>query len=560
MSRHNSRMGSFSPTQRRACIVLVLCVLAVILSAVFSWVLLPGLLGRGGGRTGDYDPDQYPVDTTLGSVLPASAADGSYLSSTVFVGGPYTDSLYTTGQITLDQYLGADGLTIGDILQRSCISFAQDSNTYTVPQALAKMKPRRAIITLGGADLDGATVDSFIMDYRNVLRSLSTAYSYCDLIVNALPPVAETSEGAAARQTLIDQINQQLAIVCNEDGYKFLNSAEVLKADTGFADPTYFEGNGYNASGARTVLDYAAAHAWQSDDRRPDTNDIPVRAQQPAAAPTAGPTPSATPGKFTASYEVEDPDTGSLKSGDKSGVSELSFEDVEPGEPISVTAVPAEGYEFYQWSDNQTSATRYDIVTRDISVTAMFNKKVTVVLTINEGDQNIRLGESVVFHSTLKVDDKDGNTDNVQWAVNGDLVRNGYSFEFKPEAEGTYTIRAGIEIEGVYASQEVTVTVEKPATSISISGSDSIRAGESVTLTAKVENGSGDTTWSCEQLPGWSATGSTAQFSADSVGRYYIKATNNGASSEFELNVEAAPTPEPDRGDEHKDDKDDEEN
>ena len=41
MSRHNSRMGSFSPTQRRACIVLVLCVLAVILSAVFSWVLLP---------------------------------------------------------------------------------------------------------------------------------------------------------------------------------------------------------------------------------------------------------------------------------------------------------------------------------------------------------------------------------------------------------------------------------------------------------------------------------------------------------------------------------------
>ena len=248
MSRHNSRMGSFSPTQRRACIVLVLCVLAVILSAVFSWVLLPGLLGRGGGRTGDYDPDQYPVDTTLGSVLPASAADGSYLSSTVFVGGPYTDSLYTTGQITLDQYLGADGLTIGDILQRSCISFAQDSNTYTVPQALAKMKPRRAIITLGGADLDGATVDSFIMDYRNVLRSLSTAYSYCDLIVNALPPVAETSEGAAARQTLIDQINQQLAIVCNEDGYKFLNSAEVLKADTGFADPTYFEGNGYNAS------------------------------------------------------------------------------------------------------------------------------------------------------------------------------------------------------------------------------------------------------------------------------------------------------------------------
>ena len=102
---------------------------------------------------------------------------------------------------------------------------------------------------------------------------------------------------------------------------------------------------------------------------------------------------------------------------------------MEPGEPISVTAVPAEGYEFYQWSDNQTSATRYDIVTRDISVTAMFNKKVTVVLTINEGDQNIRLGESVVFHSTLKVDDKGRqHRQTSSGPVNGDLVRNGYSF------------------------------------------------------------------------------------------------------------------------------------
>src|SRR5699024_5096339 len=105
----------------------------------------------------------------------------------------------------------------------------------------------------------------------------------------------------------------------------------------------------------------------------------------------------------------------------------------------------------------------------------------------------------------------------------------------------------------------VTVTVEKPATSISISGSDSIRAGKTVTLTAKVENGSGDTTWSCEQLPVWSATGTTAQISANSVDRYYIKAKKDDASSEFELNVEADPTPEPDSGDEHKDDKDDEE-
>ena len=48
MSRNDSRLGSFSPTQRRACLVLALCVLAVVLSFVFGWVLLPRLLGRRG--------------------------------------------------------------------------------------------------------------------------------------------------------------------------------------------------------------------------------------------------------------------------------------------------------------------------------------------------------------------------------------------------------------------------------------------------------------------------------------------------------------------------------
>ena len=65
----------------------VLCVLAVILTPCSPGCCCLALLGRGGGRTGDYDPTSTLSDTTLGSVLPASAADGSYLSSTVFVGG-----------------------------------------------------------------------------------------------------------------------------------------------------------------------------------------------------------------------------------------------------------------------------------------------------------------------------------------------------------------------------------------------------------------------------------------------------------------------------------------
>ena len=89
MSRRDSQeRASFSPTQRKACFVLAGCVVAVILSFVAAWIL-PNFLF---GGSGDYDPNAYPLDTSLGAILTESSDAGNdYLSSTVFVG----DQLFT---------------------------------------------------------------------------------------------------------------------------------------------------------------------------------------------------------------------------------------------------------------------------------------------------------------------------------------------------------------------------------------------------------------------------------------------------------------------------------
>ena len=56
MSRNDSSSrASFSPTQRKACLVLVGCVAAVILSIVAAWVL-PGVGLAGGGPRADHPP------------------------------------------------------------------------------------------------------------------------------------------------------------------------------------------------------------------------------------------------------------------------------------------------------------------------------------------------------------------------------------------------------------------------------------------------------------------------------------------------------------------------
>ena len=549
MSRNGFRGASFSPIQRRACLVLVLCVLAVIVTFVCAWIV-PGMLGAGKGGKTDYDSSLYPVDTSLEAVLKEdTSSDSSYASTVLYVGDEYTASLKSAGQITLNQYLGKEGLPVSKALQEYCIYFEGDSNSYTIPQALAKMKPRRIVVTLGSNDLaSGLTADAFVQDYKHMLEGFSTAYSYCDIIVNAIPPVTEDSDNAAANQLLIDQYNQALAVMCNDAGYKFLNSSEVLKDDTGFADSNFVSGKSYTTNGAKELVNYITSHAYDTDDRRPDTNDIPTRAeaasQSASSTPTA--TPTATPSVHKVSFEIED-GKGTLSGNGQTGVTKLEFE-VPDGETVTVEAVPSDGYTFFGWSDGIKNTKWVKKVTQDISVTAMFNQKTTATLTIDEGNRSMNVGDSVTFHATLVVNDAAASADNVQWAVNGDLVRNGYSFAFSPTSTGTYTIKAGVEIDGVYASNEVTVTVSEAPTKVSITGVSSMPAGSSTTFTATVENQSGDITWSCPQKPDWSATGNSVQFTANGVGEYTIRATNNGKTAEFKLTVtevKATPTPTP---------------
>ena len=527
MSRKQSRVASgLSPIQRKACIVLAACVLAVVISFVLAWIL-PQSLNLFGAND-SYDPDLYPVDTSLEAVLKDASADDSYITSSLFVGDRTALALQKDGRITLDQYAGKEDLKISNFLKESCVAFEDDANTYTIPQAIAKMKARRVYVMIGSNDVDGSvTVDEFMNDYKQALQNIKNSYSYCDLIACAIPPVVKDSENAAQTQTLIDQFNQAIAEACNEMGYKYLNLSEVLKDSKGYAEASYVDTSAgtLNAAGANAVLEYVKSHAYQTDDTRPDTDDIPKRAAQAASGSSASPTPSATPTKFTANYAVEDSAKGTLTGNGKTGVTSLEIQ-AESGTQVSVTAVPAEGYTFYKWSDGVTDATRYDVVKKDISVTAMFNDA-RVELTLDRGDSTIKKGESISITATVKLGGKSYDNSNVQWSVNDELEQNGGTFTFTPSEAGSYVVRAGIEINGTFSSAQITVTVQSDPTAISISGTSTITAGGSTTLNANVQNKQGDVTWRCDETS-WQATGDQVTFTANQEGTYHIRASNNG--------------------------------
>lgn len=537
--RQEERVG-LSPIQRKACVVLALCALALILSILVAWVL-PGKLGLFGGSKDPYDPEAFPLDTTLDCILPQTSADDAYITASVFAGDQYAVSLQKDSRITLNQFVGQEGLKTAKALSTSCVNFASDSSTYTIVQAIPKMKARRVFVQLGSNDVDGTvSVESYIADYKQFLQSIRSAYSYCDIIAVAVPPVKQDSTDAAQIQTYIDQFNQALAAACSDLDVKYLNTAEVLKNSDGYAESTYFEGSGYSASGARVVLEYAKSHAYNTMDSRPDTSDIPQRASQSVGGNTAEPT--ATPEKLTASYEVEDATKGTLTGNGQTGVSSLEIE-AASGTSVNVTAVAAEGFVFYKWSDGVTTATRYDNITKDISVKAMFNDA-RVELTLDKADTTIKKGEKLTINASVKLGGKSYDASNVQWSVNSEMEQNGSSFTFTGDNAGSYTIKAGIEINGTFSTAQLVVTVAADPTTVNISGSNTLTVGQSTTLTATVTNGNGDTVWGCEETS-WRMTGNQVTFTANEAGTYHIHAVNNNVDAVFTVTVSPAPTQAP---------------
>lgn len=476
-NRRKSRGGSapLTPKQKQAAIVLAICALVLVITiAVVSVVVSKA----GGGDpqsgstsqtssgtshvvTGGFDASKYG-DAVLGST---DDAGKSYIDETIFVGDSNTYRYYQYGLLELDQVVAVEGLGIQNFTTDKSIYFKGDDNGYSIPDALAKMKPRRIIVMMGTNNADGTmSASDFASNYRTALEAIKTAYPYTDIIVAAVPPIPQDhSSYPNMSMETINQFNDALAQMCADNGYKFLNTNEILVGSDGYGKAQYFlSGDIHLKKDALTaVMEYARTHAYLgTEDRRPDTSNIPERRKTGSTGTvTTTPTPDTSTEKtYTAQYNVDKNVGGTLTSGDQKGVTSLSFKDLKSSSSVSVTAVPADGYEFIKWSDGNTNATRTDKdFKQNVNVTAMFGAK--LVVSIEQGSSGTaKVGDSVRFSAS--VSDKSIDKDTmVVWTLDGAQQRVGYSWVFTPDKEGTFSIKASVTVNGKTTSAEYKLTV-----------------------------------------------------------------------------------------------------
>lgn len=467
-SKKNSR--PLSPKQRQAVVVCSVCALVLVLTIGITAVLVTKQIHAVRGPD-DELPDiieesSYQIESS--TVLPENPSkDESYLKETLFIGDSNTVRLYKNGLIPLQQFCAQEGLTIQQASKQEIVGFKKDSKMYTIADAVAKMKPRRVLITLGTNNASSTTKEEdFIASYRTLIEKIKKSYPHTDIIINTIPPVPEDhSSYPAIEQEVIDKFNLALADLCEEMEVHLLNSAQVLKGEDGFGRNEYYNKKDIHLtlSGLKAMLKYYTTHALVTEDRRPDTKGIPERSADSAKPVEDKPSkPQGT--AFTAEYNTQTSGGGAggtLTGNGESGKSSLKVKISDSNTSVTVKAVPADGYAFDKWSDGVTSPERTDKnFTQNLNVTAKF-VPIAPTLSIDADSKTVQVGDTVKLYG--KLSNKNASADSITWYMNQSQIGTGSSCQFVAGEAQTLQIYAEASHNGrAVRSNTITIKVEKP--------------------------------------------------------------------------------------------------
>ena len=315
-------------------IVLVICSLMLLASVGVAFFLVGGF-GSSEDAASDsavepesiitesgYNKEENTIDTTAYSatILPESSDAGqTYVDETLFLGDSNTARMYRMFDFcTYDNAIGSVGMSAKSLATYACVELNNSGSYVTMAKAVAGMQPKRVIITFGTNDLSPSyKAADFVKNYQTGIESIVEAYPSVDILINAIPPLGQQHSNQSLTQTQVDEYNKALVEMCKEKGWKFLNSAEVLKdSATGYAKSGYVEssdGIHLTRAAMEALFDYIRTHSCITEDDRPTVTKVAKHTSEKDVVTYTTPvvTSTASSEEYTSDTEEEEESSSS---------------------------------------------------------------------------------------------------------------------------------------------------------------------------------------------------------------------------------------------------------
>lgn len=242
--------------------LLLLLVLVLMAVAVFLvYTLLNG--GFGGGALGGTQ-NTARLAPPKEALLPQTQDAGQeYINQSIFIGDSNFERLREYGMVEASTVAAKQGIGIASVVNDAFMEVTGQTSPLTISQTMAAVRPRRILIMLGTNDVPNMAPEDFAALCKDVLKDLKKSAPSSDIVVAAIPPVANWKDSEMLNSSAVRQFNQVLLEVCKKEGFAYLDSYAALADDGGYLPEAYTD-DGYHLTQAalQKLLEYYRTHAY----------------------------------------------------------------------------------------------------------------------------------------------------------------------------------------------------------------------------------------------------------------------------------------------------------
>ncbi len=196
------------------------------------------------------------------------AVDDSYFDDAVFAGDSIVSSLEMYGQFTNAEFVSKIGLS-----PSAAANFHEfetpDNPKATFAEAIAYYKPKKVYLLLGSNGLDKKLSGDVILEYTDMLNTITTLLPETIIYVLGTPPMTKSkmSKYKNCSPGRYRVFNEELLKLCGEFNIYYIDIYGLVKNKNGYLDSKYSAPDGlhFNRDGCELVADYIRKRAVPYD-------------------------------------------------------------------------------------------------------------------------------------------------------------------------------------------------------------------------------------------------------------------------------------------------------